>query len=217
MRPHCASSLSISSKSKGDAEEGGASDLTPLPFFAVLCHLRASVWGACSETREQEVMGMNNSGRKACLGNQEYFDVDQSKGLLCCAPIRFLPLGTMPRYPLLWRGCLLSTQSEIGVKKIVSLPVGSIWAAQWHPHVPVWPSSLKNHLGLRESPTRSQLVSCAIYRTPCVPRLICPFSGQECKDVQPIWLPDVSIFSSLEKGEPQAAWFRSMFQSLPIT
>lgn len=34
-------------------------------------------------------------------------------------------------------GRLLGTRGEIRIKKIVLLPVGNIWAAQWHPHVSV--------------------------------------------------------------------------------
>lgn len=34
-------------------------------------------------------------------------------------------------------GRLLGARRETRIKKIVLLPVGSIWAAQWHPHVSV--------------------------------------------------------------------------------
>lgn len=75
-------------------------------------------------------------GKERAWGKRS-FDVDRNVGL-CAVPTEGFS-HQAPRQSDLCSetGSLLGTRREIRIKKIVLLPVGSIWRAQWHPHVPV--------------------------------------------------------------------------------
>ena len=74
-------------------------------------------------------------GEERAWGKQS-FDVDPNERL-CAVPTGFSHQAPRQGDLCSETGRLLGARREIRIKKIVLLPVGSIWAAQWHPHVSV--------------------------------------------------------------------------------